>query len=143
MPQPDLTPDLLTQLEQQARIAAGNSYAPYSHFHVGAALLLVPDPAGSEAPIVTGCNVENASYRLTTCAEQTAITRAVATHGPRIRIRALLVLNRENKPCQPCGACRQTIAEFASPETPVFFPDSTGTLTHPTPAHLLPSTFAL
>ncbi len=139
MPAPDLPPHLLSDLEQHAGAAARNSYAPYSNFHVGAALLL----AGPEAHILTGCNVEIASFRLTTCAEQTAIARAVATFGPAIRIRALLVLNRENRPCQPCGACRQTIAEFADPETPVFFPGPTGTLTHLTMAQLLPSTFSL
>lgn len=142
MPPPtthELPPDLLTKLQHKARAAAENSYAPYSNFHVGAALLL----EGPEAQVITGCNVENSSFRLTTCAEQTAITRAVATHGPRIRIRAILVLNRQNKPCQPCGACRQTIAEFAAPETLVFFPDHTGALTQLTLAQLLPSTFTL
>ena len=138
-PTQELPPDILAVLERHARAAAENSYAPYSNFHVGAALLL----EGPEAHILTGCNVENASYRLTTCAEQTAITRAVATHGPGIRLRALLVLNRENKPCQPCGACRQAIAEFANPETPVFFTDHTGKLTHLSIAGLLPASFTL
>ena len=132
-----VTEEQVAELATKAEAAAHQAYAPYSRFFVGAAVLL------ESGVVVVGCNVENASYRLTTCAEQTAITRAVATHGPRIRIRALLVLNRENRPCQPCGACRQTIAEFASPETPIYFPDSTGTLTHLTLAHLLPSTFAL
>lgn len=139
MPPPDLPAHLLTELEHQARSAAALAYAPYSHFHVGAALLL----DGPEAHIVTGCNVENASYRLTTCAEQTAITRAVATFGPGIRLRAILVLNPANQPCQPCGACRQTIAEFSSPDTPVYFPDSAGKLTHLTVSQLLPASFSL
>lgn len=132
-----LSPDQIATLCTFATGAAHNAYAPYSHFHVGAAILL------TTGETVTGCNVENASYRLTTCAEQTAITRAVATHGPHIRIRAILVLNRANQPCQPCGACRQTIAEFADPDTPVYFPDADGALTHLTVAQLLPASFSL
>ncbi len=132
-----LSPDQIASLCTLATEAAHKAYAPYSHFHVGAAILLMTGET------VAGSNVENASYRLTTCAEQTAITRAVATFGPAIRLRAIVVLNRENRPCQPCGACRQTIAEFADPETPVFFPDDTGALTHLTLAQLLPSTFSL
>ena len=137
MAMPDLNADLLARLEHEARAAAEYAYAPYSNFQVGAALLL------ATGEILTGCNVENASFRLTTCAEQTAIARAVATLGPKIRLRAVLVLNHHNKPCQPCGACRQTIAEFASAETPVYFIDGTGALTHLTVAELLPSSFSL
>ena len=91
----------------------------------------------------TGCNVENASYRLTTCAEQTAITSAVAAHGPTIRIRAIVVVNLNNTASQPCGACRQTIYEFSTPATEVFFPLADGSLTSSTIAELLPSAFLL
>lgn len=96
-------------LWKAANAAAELAYAPYSNFHVGAALLTT---AGE---IVSGCNVENGSYGLTTCAERTAITRAVAEgkladHG--MRIRAIAVVNREGQTCTPCGACRQIISEF-------------------------------
>ena len=132
-----LTDAQLNQLSQHAQAAAQNAYAPYSHFYVGAAVLL------TSGEIVTGCNVENASYRLTTCAEQTAIAAAVATHGPAIRISAVAVYNRNQTACQPCGACRQTIAEFASPEAVILFPGGDGDTARCTLAELLPASFKL
>ena len=132
-----MTPTALDTLMQKARAAAENSYAPYSQFRVGAALLL------TNGEIVTGCNVENASYRLTTCAEQTAITSAVALHGPGIRIRAIAVANLNATASQPCGACRQTIQEFSTPDTIVFFPAEAGTTAQATIAELLPAAFLL
>ncbi len=124
-------------LHRRARAVAGNAYAPYSSFRVGAAVLL------EDGSIVTGCNVENASYRLTTCAEQTAIAAAVALHGPSIRIRAIVVANLNDTASQPCGACRQTIHEFSTPYTEVFFPAADGSLTRSTIADLLPHAFLL
>ena len=128
---------LATLLEAAQHVAA-NAYAPYSHFRVGAALLLAdPDT------IVTGCNVENASFRLTTCAEQAAIAAAVARHGPEIRIRAIAVVNLNNAPCQPCGACRQTILEFCLPDTLILFPGLDGKPERRLLPDLLPSGFSL
>ena len=126
-----------SQLRSLAEAAAQHSYSPYSHFRVGAALLL------EDGSIVTGCNVENASYRLTTCAEQTAITSAVALHGPGIRIRAIAVANLNNTASQPCGACRQTIHEFSTPGTIIFFPSEDGTIAQASMADLLPAAFLL
>ncbi|WP_348266019.1 cytidine deaminase [Edaphobacter paludis] len=136
-PASELTPSLVAQLQHKAAAAAQKAYAPYSHFRVGAALLL------EDGTIVTGCNVENASYRLTTCAEQTAITSAVALHGPAIRIRAIAVANLNNAASQPCGACRQTILEFSTPDTLIFFPKPDGTFDQATIAELLPAAFLL
>lgn len=133
----NLTPAQIEQLQQQAAAAARNAYAPYSHFRVGAAVLL------EDGSIVTGCNVENASYRLTTCAEQTAITSAVSLHGPAIRIRAVAVANLNHAASQPCGACRQTILEFSTPNTTIFFPKQDGTFNHATITDLLPAAFLL
>ncbi|HUZ93389.1 MAG TPA: cytidine deaminase [Edaphobacter sp.] len=133
----DLTPSLIDQLQQKAAAAAKNAYAPYSHFRVGAAVLL------EDGSIVTGCNVENASYRLTTCAEQAAIASAVSLHGPAIRIRAIAVANLNNAASQPCGACRQTILEFSTPHTLIFFPKQDGTFDQLPIADLLPSAFHL
>ncbi len=132
-----LSPSQIEDLRQRAIAAARNAYAPYSHFRVGAAVLL------EDGSIVTGCNVENASYRLTTCAEQTAIASAVAQHGPHIRIRAVVVVNLNDTASQPCGACRQTIHEFSTADTEIFYPGEDNTLTHATMHDLLPAAFRL
>ena len=132
-----LTPQQIADLHQRAIAAAHNAYAPYSHFRVGAAVLL------SDSTIVTGCNVENASYRLTTCAEQTAIAAAVSQHGPNIRIRAIAVANLNATASPPCGACRQTILEFSTPDTIIYYPAADGTIAGTTIADLLPAAFLL
>ncbi len=124
-------------LQQRAIAVAHHAYSPYSHFRVGAAVLL------SDGTIVTGCNVENASYRLTVCAEQAAIASAVSLRGPQIRIRAISVANLNNTASQPCGACRQTIHEFSTPDTIVFFPGEKGAIAQTTIADLLPAAFRL
>ena len=87
-----------------AKKARGSAYAPYSKFKVGAALL------ADGGKIFAGCNVENASYGLTQCAERVAIAKAVS-EGAR-RIRAIAVVAAEGAPISPCGACRQVIYEF-------------------------------
>jgi cytidine deaminase len=133
----DLTPSQIADLQQRATAVAQNAYAPYSNFRVGAALLL------EDGSIVTGCNVENASYRLTTCAEQTAIAAAISQHGPAIRIRAIAVANLNSTASQPCGACRQTIHEFSTPHTLIFFPAQDGSIASTTIAELLPGAFIL
>lgn len=100
----ELTPAQLRRLEAAARQAAGNAYAPYSGFAVGAAILL------SSGKIYSGCNVENASYGLTNCAERTAIFTAAA-HGER-KLRCIVVYTPTPTATAPCGACRQVIHEF-------------------------------
>jgi cytidine deaminase len=134
-----LTSSEIESLQRRAVEVAHHAYAPYSHFRVGAALLL-DDEANT---IVTGCNVENASYRLTVCAEQAAIAAAVSLHGPGIRIRAIAVANLNATASQPCGACRQTIHEFSTPNTLIFFPAEAGTIAQATIADLLPAAFLL
>ena len=132
-----LSPAQAADLQQRATAVAHHAYAPYSNFRVGAAVLL------ADGTIVTGCNVENASYRLTVCAEQAAIAPAVSLHGPQIRIRAIAVANLNDTASQPCGACRQTIHEFSTPDTIVFFPAEGGTIARATIAALLPAAFLL
>ncbi len=127
----------LAQLSRLAEEAAHRAYAPYSHFFVGAAVLL------ESGEMLAGCNVENASYRLTTCAEQAAIATAVARFGPAIRLRAVVVANLNQTACQPCGACRQTIAEFAPADAIVVYPSAEGRAVTCTLADLLPGAFAL
>jgi cytidine deaminase len=133
----DASPPQAADLQQRAIAVAHHAYAPYSHFRVGAAVLL------TDGTIVTGCNVENASYRLTVCAEQAAIASAVSLHGPQIRIRAIAVANLNETASQPCGACRQTIHEFSTPDTIVFFPGEKGAISQATIAELLPAAFIL
>ena len=112
-----------------------NAYAPYSGFRVGAALIT------SKGETFLGCNVENASYGMTNCAERTAIFAAVAKSGPKMTIRAVAVVNDQGVPCSPCGACRQVIYEFG-PEATVFFQSKKGwTEAHIT--ELLPEGFRL
>ena len=107
------------QLLLAARKAMKNAHAPYSKFRVGAALLT------AKGEMFTGCNVENASYGLSNCAERTAIYSAVAQSGPKLNIRAIAVVNDQGVPCSPCGACRQVIFEFG-PEAIVFFQSAEG-----------------
>src|SRR5258708_34927659 len=108
-----------------ARRAATHAYAPYSHFRVGAAVQL------ANGAVITGANVENASYGLTICAERSALVRAVAEFGPDIRITAVAVANLNDAASPPCGACRQMLAEFIEPDAPVAFPASEGTCVMP------------
>ena len=107
------------QLIAAAKRAMTNAYAPYSKFRVGAAVLT------STGRIFTGCNIENASYGMTNCAERTAIFSAIAAGGPKLEIRAVAVVNDRGVPCSPCGACRQVIYEFG-PGATVFFPGAKG-----------------
>jgi cytidine deaminase len=107
------------KLEHAASKVMKNAHAPYSNFHVGAAVLL------TNGKIFTGCNVENASYGMTNCAERTAIFSAVAELGPKIEIEALAVTNDKGAPCSPCGACRQVIFEFG-PDATIYFQSAKG-----------------
>ena len=99
--------------------AAKNAYAPYSHFRVGAALLL------DDGSVVTGVNVENRSYGLTNCAERTAVFSAVAMGKKNFTAIAIATPDADY-PVGPCGACRQVISEFMKPEAPVIFGSSAG-----------------
>jgi len=123
------------RLIQSARDAIRHAYAPYSHFKVGAALLT------ATGEIFNGCNVENASYGLTNCAERTAIFRAVAERGPALKIRAIAIVNDQDAPCSPCGACRQAIYEFG-PDAIIIFPSASGWKEAPI-SELLPEGFRL
>ena len=102
----------MTELEIQKLMdcaikARENAYSPYSHFAVGAALLC------EDGTLFEGCNIENASYGLTNCAERTAIFKAVSEG--HVTFKALAVVADTEGPCAPCGACRQVISEFEIP----------------------------
>lgn len=94
------------QLLELARNAAENAYAPYSKFKVGACVLY------DDESVYTGCNVENASYGLSLCAERSAISAAVA-NGKYKGLVAVAIYSPNTELCFPCGACRQWISEFA------------------------------
>ena len=115
-----LSPEKIDEMLALAKDVAQRSYSPYSKFRVGAAILL------DDGSIFTGCNVENASYRLTTCAEQTAIAKAVSEVGPKIKLRAVAVANLNGAASMPCGPCRQILLEFGSAATWVFAPGENG-----------------
>ena len=118
-----------------ARQAALNAYAPYSHFRVGAALL------GEDGRIYTGCNVENASYGLTLCAERNACFHAIAEGCRRFTALALAA----ERPVPPCGACRQVLAEFCPPKMPIYLGtlEAAGTCTRTALEALFPAPSAL
>ena len=94
------------ELADAARRGAAHAYCPYSHFRVGAAVLT------DDGRIAWGCNVENASYGLTICAERNAVFQAVAQAGGTVVIRAVVIYTPTPEPTAPCGACRQVINEF-------------------------------
>ncbi len=128
----DVDDPIIQQMRLAAAAAAEKAYCPYSHFPVGAAVLT------ESGEVFAGCNVENASYGLTICAERNAIFQAVA-HGAST-IRAVVISTRTVDPAAPCGACRQVINEFGPNATVFSFGQGTRVAVHPL-AELLPSAF--
>ncbi len=114
-----------------AREARKHAYAPYSHFHVGAAVML------SDGTVVQGCNVENASYSLSICAERVALWSAVAQGRRDIVAMGLVVPSGT-----PCGACRQVLSELCSPDTPIWIESADEGIRRFTVSDLLPAAFA-
>jgi len=125
-------PARLAPLARAARAARRRAYAPYSGFRVGAAVA-----AGGAVHV--GCNVENASYGLTLCAERVAVAAAAAA-GAR-RLDAVAVASATSPPTPPCGMCLQTLAEFAGQELPLRLVGSRGERVDTTLGALLPRAF--
>ncbi|MCC6454090.1 MAG: cytidine deaminase [Caldilineaceae bacterium] len=125
--------DALTpaQLVQHALTARQRAYAPYSHYLVGAAVL------AADGTVILGCNVENASYPATICAERVALTAAIA-QGKR-NLRAIAVATRDGG--TPCGICRQVMAELG-PEMKVYISDEQGDFRVTSVRELLPDSFS-
>jgi cytidine deaminase len=121
------------ELMKLATEAREQAYVPYSNFKVGAAVLT------KDGRVFTGCNIENAAYGPTNCAERTAIFKAVS-EGAR-EFTALAVVADTVGPVSPCGVCRQVMAEFFEPETPVYLGNIRGEFVPTTLGSLLPGAF--
>ncbi len=121
----------LELLIQAARTARKHAYAPYSNFKVGAA---VETKSGE---IFSGCNMENASYGLTVCAERNALSAMIAAGNKSVK--SIAITSENGIP--PCGACRQVIWEICG-EIPVYLVDEAGNITATTSTELLPGAFS-
>lgn len=130
---------LIEKLIKKAIEMLNFSYVPYSNFHVGAALLT------SEGEIYTGCNIENAAYGPSNCAERTAIFKAVS-EGKK-EFEAIAVVGGKNGKiedfCPPCGVCRQVLAEFCKKDFKIILAKSTNEYKIMTLEQLLPESFSL
>jgi cytidine deaminase len=135
MKAPRAAPDADAALVAAARAVRRRAHAPYSRFAVGAAVV---DEKGR---VHVGCNVENASYGLTVCAERNAVAAAVAA-GARA-VRAVAVVTPTRPPGTPCGACRQVLAELGDADTRVLLASPTGAAKTTTLGALLPRSFSL
>lgn len=110
-----ITKQQQTALLEEAQSARENSYSPYSHFKVGAAVLT------DDGKIFSGTNIENSSYGLTVCAERNALYAAVSAGHRRFKALALVTQKLSGlKFNSPCGACRQVMSEFLAPDTPIY-----------------------
>lgn len=126
----------MIQLIDQAREVTKNAYAPYSNYHVGAALLF------QDGSVVRGVNIENASYSVTNCAERSAIFSAISQGKNMKEVIAVAVVADGVRIGSPCGVCRQAMAEFFAPTTPVYLSLMQGDeFTTTSVAELLPLAF--
>ena len=133
---PASTP-VLDDLLNLARQSRERAHAPYSHFHVGAAVLT------RDGRRFGGCNVENAAYGLCNCAERTALFSAIAAGCQPGDFVALAVIADMPQPASPCGACRQVMAELCDETMPVLLSNLAGGTRETTVAELLPDAFKL
>ena len=122
------------ELKAAAVSMLDRSYCPYSHFPVGAALEC------EDGTVYTGCNIENAGYSATVCAERTAVFKAVS-EGHR-RFKRIVVAGRSDSPCVPCGECRQVLSEFASNDLKIILVNAAGEHRILTLGELLPWSFS-
>ena len=126
----------MKKLMEAAVKAMENAYVPYSKFKVGAALLL------KNGEIITGCNIENASYGLCNCGERTALFRAYALGYRKDDIVAMSVAGATDGPISPCGACRQVMAELLNSKTPVYLTNVKYDVKETSVEELLPYSFS-
>ena len=126
----------MKDLMEAAVKAMENAYVPYSHFQVGAALLL------KDGQVILGCNIENASYGLCNCAERTALFKAYSEGITKDDIVAMSIAGATDGPISPCGACRQVMSELLHKNTPVYLTNLKGDVLKTTVEELLPYSFS-
>jgi cytidine deaminase len=124
----------IDQLILEAKQARELAYVPYSKFKVGAALLT------KDGKVYRGCNIENAAYSMTNCAERTAIFKAISEDDKEFV--AIAVVADTNRPISPCGACRQVIAELCPKDMKVILTNLDGDIQELTVSELLPGAFS-
>lgn len=123
----------IAELVEAAKDGFAKAYAPYSNFHVGAAALT------ADGNVVKGCNVENASYGLTVCAERNCLAQGVIAGEQEFS--AIVIYTNQEKLTPPCGACRQVIAEFLAPDALVKAVNHINDTKEWTVSELLPDAF--
>jgi cytidine deaminase len=126
---------VIDQLKEHATRAAGNSYSPYSRFPVGAAVV------SEDGSVYSGCNVENASFGLTQCAERSALTAAICNGARPGSMKAIVIYTPGDTAHSPCGACRQVMHELMAVESRVISCCDSGHMLQWAPAEYLPDPF--
>jgi len=124
----------IEQLIEEAKLAKKMAYVPYSNFEVGAALLT------EDGNVYRGCNIENAAYSVTNCAERTALFKALSEGDKSFKM--LAVIADTDRPCSPCGACRQVISELCPRDMKVVLTNMKGDIFETTVEELLPGAFS-
>jgi len=124
----------IEQLIDEAKLAREKAYVPYSKFGVGAALLT------KDGKVYHGCNIENAAYSMCNCAERTALFKAYSEGDRDFQLMA--VIADTDRPCSPCGACRQVISELCPRDMKVILTNLKGDIQEITVAELLPGAFS-
>lgn len=125
----------IDKLIDYAIAARTNAYTPYSQFKVGAAILL------KNGNYILGCNVENASYGLSNCAERTALFKMISDGYTKNDVVAMAIIGQTDRPISPCGACRQVMSELLNLDTPIVLTNLTRDVKVMTVAELLPYSF--
>ncbi|TVY00540.1 cytidine deaminase [Cohnella terricola] len=125
----------IEQLVEEAKQARSRAYVPYSGFAVGAVAI------DAQGRMHHGCNVENAAYGPTNCAERTALFRAIADGCEAGEFQAIAVVAETDLPVSPCGVCRQVLAELCGPDMPVILANMQGETRVTTVSELLPGAF--
>ncbi len=125
----------MEKLIEEAKKARLKAYAPYSNFQVGCAILL------NDGTIITGCNVENASYGLSMCAERNAMFKMISMGYCKIDAKKMVIIGDTIDPISPCGACRQVMFELLTSSTEIYLTNLKGDVMRTSIDELLPYSF--